>query len=358
MCRESCRYFPFCGGGPPGNKYFENGTFASTETLFCRLHMKACLDVTADWLERHPPAACERAARSEPRHEPCSPAAGSPSRRGSTSTPTGPRGSRSGPGWRRPDGRVLPPRPVAAADRRTNSPCSSPAPPHRRPACCRCSARTDPRPRTARRPARRDLPVPDSRSTCGTRGGTCSTRRPSRAGRCGGSTGSPRGWPSSWPSSGWPSRAGADGGGRHRGRASGRSGATRPPGGRRVWGRRSRRGPRGRGRRCRRPRLWGVVNLGDEDTGVVLVNLPLADAGGGTRPAVPGRPAPATVGELVARFLRAFPDYPPVRLRLGPGEGCRLPAGRADPRRRPDRARTDPTCCCSSPTDGEAAGAK
>jgi uncharacterized protein len=55
MCRDSCRYFPFCGGGPPGNKHFENGTFASTETLFCRLHMKACLDVTADWLERHPP---------------------------------------------------------------------------------------------------------------------------------------------------------------------------------------------------------------------------------------------------------------------------------------------------------------
>ncbi len=53
MCRESCRYFSFCGGvGAPGNKYFENGTFASTETLFCRLHKKACLDVTLDKLER------------------------------------------------------------------------------------------------------------------------------------------------------------------------------------------------------------------------------------------------------------------------------------------------------------------
>jgi uncharacterized protein len=59
MCRESCRYFPFCGGGPPGNKHFENGTFASTETLFCRLHVKACLDVSAEWLERHPPGACD-----------------------------------------------------------------------------------------------------------------------------------------------------------------------------------------------------------------------------------------------------------------------------------------------------------
>ncbi len=56
MCRESCRYFPFCGGGPPSNKHFENGSFASTETLFCKLHMKACLDVTADRLEQHSPA--------------------------------------------------------------------------------------------------------------------------------------------------------------------------------------------------------------------------------------------------------------------------------------------------------------
>jgi uncharacterized protein len=51
MCRESCRYFPFCGGGAPANKFFENGTFASTETLFCRLHKKVCLDVALDLLE-------------------------------------------------------------------------------------------------------------------------------------------------------------------------------------------------------------------------------------------------------------------------------------------------------------------
>jgi uncharacterized protein len=52
MCRQRCRYFAFCGGGPPGNKFFENGTFASTETLFCRLHKQACLDVALDKLER------------------------------------------------------------------------------------------------------------------------------------------------------------------------------------------------------------------------------------------------------------------------------------------------------------------
>ena len=52
MCRESCSYFAFCGGGPPANKYFENGTFASTETLFCRLHKQVCLDVSLARLER------------------------------------------------------------------------------------------------------------------------------------------------------------------------------------------------------------------------------------------------------------------------------------------------------------------
>jgi uncharacterized protein len=57
MCQESCRYFPFCGGGPPANKFFENGTFASTETLFCRLHKKVCLDVSLDLLEQCAPAA-------------------------------------------------------------------------------------------------------------------------------------------------------------------------------------------------------------------------------------------------------------------------------------------------------------
>jgi uncharacterized protein len=52
QCRESCAYFPFCGGGPPANKYFENGTFVSTETLFCRLHKKVCIDVTLALLEQ------------------------------------------------------------------------------------------------------------------------------------------------------------------------------------------------------------------------------------------------------------------------------------------------------------------
>jgi uncharacterized protein len=52
LCQESCRYYPFCGGGPPGNKYFENGNFATTETLSCRLHKKATFDVALDKFER------------------------------------------------------------------------------------------------------------------------------------------------------------------------------------------------------------------------------------------------------------------------------------------------------------------
>jgi uncharacterized protein len=47
-CKRSCRYFPVCGGGPPSNKYFENGTFASTETLYCRLSCKASTDITLE----------------------------------------------------------------------------------------------------------------------------------------------------------------------------------------------------------------------------------------------------------------------------------------------------------------------
>jgi uncharacterized protein len=53
-CRQTCAYFPFCGGGAPVNKYFENGSFDSTETLFCRLSKQAVLDVVLAKLERPP----------------------------------------------------------------------------------------------------------------------------------------------------------------------------------------------------------------------------------------------------------------------------------------------------------------
>ncbi len=56
QCRQTCPYFAFCGGGAPANKFFEKGTFATTETLFCRLHKQVCLDVTLTLLEQHPTA--------------------------------------------------------------------------------------------------------------------------------------------------------------------------------------------------------------------------------------------------------------------------------------------------------------
>jgi uncharacterized protein len=47
-CRKSCAYFDFCGGGHLSAKYFENGTFACTETDYCKLHRQALVDVVLD----------------------------------------------------------------------------------------------------------------------------------------------------------------------------------------------------------------------------------------------------------------------------------------------------------------------
>jgi uncharacterized protein len=47
-CEGQCEYFRYCGGGAPVNKYSENGSFASTETMFCRLTRKIILDVVAE----------------------------------------------------------------------------------------------------------------------------------------------------------------------------------------------------------------------------------------------------------------------------------------------------------------------
>jgi uncharacterized protein len=67
-CRETCLYFHSCGGGAPANKYFENGSFDSTETMFCRLSHQAVFDVVLDGLERGelPLAALEPQAGSPP----------------------------------------------------------------------------------------------------------------------------------------------------------------------------------------------------------------------------------------------------------------------------------------------------
>lgn len=53
LCRSTCEYYKFCGGGAPVNKYYENGSFATTETVFCRLTKKAVMDVVLEKLETY-----------------------------------------------------------------------------------------------------------------------------------------------------------------------------------------------------------------------------------------------------------------------------------------------------------------
>jgi uncharacterized protein len=60
MCRERCGYFSVCGGGEPVNKLAENGTFASTETTYCRLTKMRGTDLVLDALERVQPNASDR----------------------------------------------------------------------------------------------------------------------------------------------------------------------------------------------------------------------------------------------------------------------------------------------------------
>lgn len=44
-CAQTCRYYRYCCGASPTNKYFENKTFDSTETMHCRAVIQAPLDI-------------------------------------------------------------------------------------------------------------------------------------------------------------------------------------------------------------------------------------------------------------------------------------------------------------------------
>jgi uncharacterized protein len=69
MCRARCEYFSVCGGGEPVNKLAENGSFASTETTYCRLTKMRATDLVLDALERVPPG--ERCREAASPAEPC-----------------------------------------------------------------------------------------------------------------------------------------------------------------------------------------------------------------------------------------------------------------------------------------------
>jgi uncharacterized protein len=51
QCERTCQYFGLCGGGAPSNKYFEKGSFASTETMYCRTTIQMPLDIVLADLE-------------------------------------------------------------------------------------------------------------------------------------------------------------------------------------------------------------------------------------------------------------------------------------------------------------------
>jgi uncharacterized protein len=51
LCRDSCAYYGYCGGGAPANKYYENGSFATGETMYCRYSVKLPFDIVLNDLE-------------------------------------------------------------------------------------------------------------------------------------------------------------------------------------------------------------------------------------------------------------------------------------------------------------------
>jgi len=51
LCQKTCQYFGVCGGGTGSNKYWENGTFRSTETKACKYRTQIITDIVLDRLE-------------------------------------------------------------------------------------------------------------------------------------------------------------------------------------------------------------------------------------------------------------------------------------------------------------------
>lgn len=51
LCKQTCQYFSLCGGGAPSNKYFENGSFASSETMYCKYTTKILTDIILEDFE-------------------------------------------------------------------------------------------------------------------------------------------------------------------------------------------------------------------------------------------------------------------------------------------------------------------
>ena len=52
-CERECQYFELCGGGAPSNKYFENGSLVSTETMYCRTTVQMPIEIVLNDIEGH-----------------------------------------------------------------------------------------------------------------------------------------------------------------------------------------------------------------------------------------------------------------------------------------------------------------
>ena len=50
-CAETCEFFQYCGGASPSNKYYENGSFDSTETHQCRSTVQMPMQIVSADLE-------------------------------------------------------------------------------------------------------------------------------------------------------------------------------------------------------------------------------------------------------------------------------------------------------------------
>lgn len=51
-CADTCAYFGYCGGGAPANKYYENGSFTSGQTMYCRYSVQMPLDIVLADIEK------------------------------------------------------------------------------------------------------------------------------------------------------------------------------------------------------------------------------------------------------------------------------------------------------------------
>ena len=51
-CKKECDFFHVCGGGAPANKYFENGTFNSSETNYCKYNIKVPTELVLSYMEK------------------------------------------------------------------------------------------------------------------------------------------------------------------------------------------------------------------------------------------------------------------------------------------------------------------